>query len=331
MKTIYAPWRALLLALIGVTASHLALAKTSDPLPSWNDGPTKTAILQFMDEVTDEHSERYVPLDERVATFDNDGTLWSEKPLYFQILFAFDRVKALAPSHPEWKTTKPFSLVLNNELDKITGEDALKIVAVTHTGMTSDEFDKQVKEWIATAKHPLTGKRYTDMVYQPMLELLNYFRSHGFKTYIVSGGGNAFMRAWVTPVYNIPPEQVIGTRLAAELREVDGKMQIWRLPEISVNNDKEVKPVEIYQAIGRRPVAAFGNSDGDLAMMQWTMSGDGARLALYVHHTDDKREWKYDRFSSVGKLDKGLDEAQTKGWLIADMKNDWKQIYPSDK
>ncbi len=331
MKLKHLLQRTLLIGLLSVCSGSLALANSSDPLPSWNDGPTKTAIIQFIDNVTDEHSKQYVPLDERIATFDNDGTLWAENPLYFQIQFALDRVKQLAPAHPEWKTQAPFSLVLSNQLDKLSAHDALTIVGATHSGMTSDEFDNVVKEWIATAKHPTTGKPYTQMVYQPMLELLNYFRSNGFKTYIVSGGGNAFMRAWVTPVYHIPPEQVIGTRLAAELKEVDGKMQIWRLPEVVVNNDKQVKPVEIYQAIGRRPIAAFGNSDGDLAMMQWTMSGDGAHLAMYVHHTDEQREWKYDRDSSVGTLDKGLDEAQSKGWLIADMAKDWKQIYPSAK
>ncbi|WP_456296793.1 haloacid dehalogenase-like hydrolase [Vibrio sp. AK197] len=330
MKIFVTSARAIFIAMLSLALCQTAMAKESDPLPSWNDGPTKSAIIEFMDKATDEYSEQYVPLDERVATFDNDGTLWSEKPLYFQLLFALDRVAQLAKDHPEWPKKTPFSYVLNGETDKLSTQDILTIVEATHSGMSSDEFDKIVKEWISTAKHPTTGKPYTSMVFKPMLELMNYFRSHGFKTFIVSGGGNAFMRAWVSSTYNIPPEQVIGSRMAAEYQIIDGKPQITRLPELVINNDKAMKPVEIYQAIGRRPVAAFGNSDGDLAMLQWTMAGKGPRLAMFVHHTDAKREWQYDRHSSVGKLDKGLDEAKAGGWLIADMKKDWKQIYPGD-
>ncbi|EGQ8299530.1 haloacid dehalogenase-like hydrolase [Vibrio parahaemolyticus] len=305
------------------------LAQNSDPLPSWNDGQTKQAIIQFVSDVTDANSPNFVAPQDRIATFDNDGTLWSEKPMYFQILFMLDQIKEQAASHPDWKTTKPYSLVLSGQIDKLSLEDVLTMVQKTHSGMSSDEFTSIVQAWISTAKHPVTGRPYTDMVYQPMLELLDYLDSNGFKNFIVSGGGNAFMRAWATDVYNIPSERIIGTRLSTEFANVDGSYQVKRVPGIEVNNDKAEKPQQIYQHIGKRPIASFGNSDGDLQMLQWTTSGPGPRLAMYVHHTDDQREWKYDRTSSIGKLDKGLDEAKAKGWLIADMKNDWKQVYPT--
>ncbi len=313
---------------IAVTAFPL-FALTSDPLPSWNDGKTKDAIIHFVSDVTNSDSANFVAPVDRIATFDNDGTLWSEQPMYFQMLFAIDQINVKAKDHPEWKTTKPYSLVLSGQLDKLTAKDLMTFVEQTHTGMSSNDFTEIVKSWISTAKHPVTGKPYTDMVFQPMLELLDYLEENGFKNFIVSGGGNAFMRAWATDVYNIPAERIIGTRLSAEFVNVDGKYQIKRVPGIEVNNDKVEKPLQIYQHIGKRPIASFGNSDGDLQMLQWTMSGDGPRLALYVHHTDDKREWAYDRKSSVGSLDQGLDEAREKGWLVVDMKNDWKQIYPS--
>lgn len=305
------------------------LAQSSDPLPSWNEGSTKQAIIQFVSEVTDSDSANFVAPADRIATFDNDGTLWSEKPMYFQILFALDQIKAQAADHPEWKTTKPYSLVLNDQLDKLTADDLIQLVLQTHTGVISDEFTAVVKNWINTAKHPVTGAPYTDMVFQPMLELLDFLEDNGFKNFIVSGGGNAFMRAWASDVYNIPSERIIGTQLATEFVNVDGSYQVKRMPGVVVNNDKVEKPLQIYQHIGKRPIASFGNSDGDLQMLQWTTSGPGPRLAMYVHHTDEKREWKYDRESGVGKLDKGLDEAKEKGWLVADMKNDWVQIYPS--
>ncbi len=304
-------------------------AQSSDPLPSWKEGATKQALIQFVREVTDLDSANFVVPADRIATFDNDGTLWSEKPMYFQILFALDQIKAQAADHPEWKTTKPYSLVLNGHLEQLSEEDVMHLVAQTHTGMVSDDFTSIVKSWVSTAKHPITGRPYTGMVFQPMLELLSYLEDNGFKNFIVSGGGNAFMRAWATDVYGIPSERIIGTRLSAEFVNIDGDYQVKRAPGIDVNNDKVEKPLQIYQHIGKRPIASFGNSDGDLQMLQWTTSGTGARLAMYVHHTDEQREWKYDRDSSVGKLDKGLDEAKEKGWLVADMKNDWGQIYPS--
>ncbi len=321
--------RPLVFSLAIVVSSFPVFALVSDPLPSWNEGKTKDAIIYFVSDVTDEDSVNYVAPEDRIATFDNDGTLWSEKPMYFQLLFAIDQIKAQADDHPEWKTTKPYSFVLDGQLDKLTMQDLMEFVKQTHTGMNSDEFTAVVKSWITTAKHPITGKPYTGMVFQPMLELLDYLEDNEFKNFIVSGGENAFMRAWASDVYNIPSERIIGTRLSAEFVNEDGNYQVRRVQGIDVNNDKGEKPLQIYQHIGKRPIASFGNSDGDLPMLQWTTSGAGARLAVYVHHTDDKREWAYDRESSVGKLDEGLDEAREKGWVVADMKSDWRQIYPA--
>jgi hypothetical protein len=306
-------------------------AFAADPLPSWNDGVTKKSIITFVARVATKGSPDFVPSPERVAVFDNDGTLWSEQPMYFQAFFIFDRIKVLAPQHPEWKTREPFASVLRGDLKKALagGEHALVEMAMaTHAGMTTDEFDRLVRDWIANARHPKTGKRFTEMVYQPMLELLDYLRANGFKTFIVSGGGIEFMRPWTERVYGIPPEQVIGSsgKLKFELR--GGKPVIVKLPEIDFVDDKEGKPAGIQRHIGRRPIAAFGNSDGDLQMLQWTMAGAGPRFALYVHHTDEKREWAYDRKSSIGRLDKGLDEAGKNGWTVVDMKRDWKVIYP---
>lgn len=320
---------AFILSLAIAVLSFPTSALVSDPLPSWNDGEAKDAIIHFVSDVTDADSANYVAPEDRIATFDNDGTLWSEKPMYFQLLFAIDQIKVQAKDHPEWKTTKPYSLVLSGQIDKLTTEDLMELVKQTHTGMSSDEFTEIVKSWISASKHPVTGKPYTDMVFQPMLEVLDYLQDNGFKNFIVSGGGNAFMRAWATEVYNIPSERIIGTRLSTEFVNVGGNYQINRVPGIDVNNDKTEKPLQIYQHIGKRPIASFGNSDGDLQMLQWTTSGTGARLAMYVHHTDKEREWAYDRQSSIGTLDKGLDEAREKGWLVVDMKNDWRQIFPS--
>ncbi|EHW0649295.1 haloacid dehalogenase-like hydrolase [Vibrio parahaemolyticus] len=315
--------------LVVAVTSFPLLAQKSDPLPSWNDGQTKQAIIQFVSNVTDPDSPNFVEPQDRIATFDNDGTLWSEKPLPSQILFVLDQIKEQAANNPGWKTTKPYSLVLSGQIDKLNLEDVLTMVQQTHSGMSSDEFTSIVQAWISTAKHPVTGQRYTDMVYQPMLELLDYLDSNGFKNFIVSGGSNAFMRAWATDAYNIPSERIIGTRLSTEFVNVDGDYQVKRIPGIDVNDDKAEKPQQIYQHIGKRPIASFGNSDGDLQMMQWTTSGTGPHLAMYVHHTDGQREWNYGRQDSLAKLDKGLDEAKAKGWLIADMKNDWKQVYPT--
>jgi len=306
----------------------------ADPLPSWNDTASKKAIVSFVERVTKSGAPDFVPPAERIATFDQDGTLWAEQPMYFQIFFALDRVKALAPQHPEWKEKEPFASLLKGDLKGALagGERALlEIVMATHAGMTTDEFEKTVKEWIATARHPKTGRLYTEMVYQPMLELLAYLQANGFKTFIVSGGGIEFMRPWTETVYGIPPEQVIGSSIKTKFELRDGKPVLVRLPEINFIDDKEGKPLAINQHIGRRPIAAFGNSDGDLQMLQWTTAGGGARFALLVHHTDAEHEWAYDRASSIGRLDKALDEAKTKGWTVVDMKNDWKIIYPAVK
>ncbi len=324
-------------SLMKILLSLLLLANgayAADPLPSWNDSAPKQAIIAFVEKVTKEGSTDFVAAPERIATFDNDGTLWAEQPIYFQFAFMFDRVKALAPRHPEWKTKEPFASLLKGDVKGALagGEKGLmEMMAATHTGMTSDEFSQVVTDWIATAKHPKTGKRYTEMVYQPMLELLTYLGANGFKTFIVSGGGIEFMRPWTEKVYGIPPEQVVGSsgKLKFEMR--DGKPVLVKLPEINLIDDKAGKPVGIQQHIGRRPIAAFGNSDGDLEMLQWTTAGSGARFALIVHHTDEKREWAYDRKSHIGTLDKALDEAIAKGWTVVDMKKDWKRVFPFEK
>jgi hypothetical protein len=303
-----------------------------DPLPSWNDGAAKQSIISFVDRVTAEGSTDFVPVAERIATFDNDGTLWSEQPMYFQAFFIFDRIKALAPQHPEWKDKEPFASVLRGDIKAALagGEHALLEMAMaTHAGMTTDEFNQIVKDWITTAKHPVTGRLYTQMIYQPMLELLTYLRANGFKTYIVSGGGIEFMRPWTERVYGIPPEQVIGSSIRTKFKLQDGRPVLVRLPEINFIDDKAGKPVAIQQHIGRRPIAAFGNSDGDFEMLEWTTSGGGPRFGLIVHHTDADREWAYDRSSHVGRLDKGLNEAASKGWTVVSMKDDWKTIYPA--
>ena len=317
--------------LLLIAAFVAASASAADPLPSWDDTAPRQAIIRFVEKVTREGSADFVPVAERIATFDNDGTLWTEQPLYFQFQFALDRVKALAPQHPEWKTTEPFASLLKGDMKGVLagGEHALvQLVMTTHAGMTTEEFERTVTDWIATAKHPKTGRLYTEMVFQPMLELLAYLRANGFKTFIVSGGGIEFMRPWAEKTYGIPPEQVVGSSggLKYELR--DGKPVIVKLPSIVLNDDKEGKPVGIQRHIGRRPIMAFGNSDGDFQMLEWTTSGKGARFALIVHHTDDKREWAYDRESPIGKLDKGLDAAAAKGWTVVSMKDDWKTIYP---
>lgn len=311
----------------------MVAAQAAEPLPSWNDGAARSAIVKFVDTVTTQGSPDFVPESARIAVFDNDGTLWAEQPMYFQLIFAIDRVKALAPNHPEWKHKEPFASLLKGDVKTALagGEHAaLEIVMATHAGITTAEFEKIARRWIANARHPTTQRLFTEMIYQPMLELLDYFRTNGFKTFIVSGGGVEFMRAWANEVYGIPPEQVIGSSIKTEFRINNGVPVLTRLPEVNFIDDKEGKPVAINQHIGRRPIAAFGNSDGDLQMLQWTAAGDGARLVAYVHHTDGDREWAYDRKSSIGQLDEGLDEAQAKDWLVIDMKKDWKQIYPDE-
>lgn len=305
-----------------------------EPLPSWNEGPSKQNILEFVAAVSKEGSPDFVPPAQRIGVFDNDGTLWSEQPLYFQLFFAVDRIRELAPQHPEWQDTEPFASLLKGDFKQVLagGEEAiLEIVMASHGGMTTEEFEETVKQWITTAKHPTTGKPYTQMVYQPMLELLDFLRANQFKTYIVSGGGIEFMRPWVEEVYGIPPEQVVGSSIKTKFEIRDGKPVIVRLPEMNFIDDKAGKPVGINLHIGRRPLAAFGNSDGDLQMLQWTTGRKGLSFALYVHHTDAEREWAYDRNSHIGSLDKGLDEALQKDWTVVDMKKDWKVIHPFDK
>jgi len=307
-------------------------AFAADPLPSWNDGPAKQSIINFVTKVTKAGSPDFVPVPERIATFDNDGTLWSEQPMYFQLLFAVDRVKALAPQHPEWQTQEPFASLLKGDMKGVMagGEKALlELVMATHAGMTTEEFDKTVKDWLATARHPKTGKRYTEMVYQPMLEVLTYLRANGFKTFIVSGGGIEFMRPWTEKVYGVPPEQVVGSSIKTQWETRSGKPALVRLPEINFIDDKTGKPVGINSHIGRRPISAFGNSDGDRQMLEWTQAGDGARLMVLVHHDDAKREWAYGPESKIGTFSDALmAEANQQGWTVVSMKNDWKKIYP---
>jgi hypothetical protein len=308
--------------------------QTTDPLPSWNEGQTKSAIVDFVNDVTNPASNNFIEVADRIATFDNDGNLWSEQPAYFQLFFAIDRVNQMAPEHPEWKTEQPFKSVLENEMAELAkqGEHALlQLVMATHAGITTEEFEAIVKDWLATAKHPRFNRPYTELVYQPMLELLDYLRANNFKTFIVSGGGIEFMRPWVEEVYGIPKDQVVGSSIKTKFVMKDSLPVIERLPEIDFIDDKEGKPLGINKFIGRRPVFASGNSDGDLAMLQYTAAGEGRRFMLYLHHTDEEREWAYDRDSHIGKLDRGLDEAIEKGWTVIDMKNDWKVIYPFEK
>jgi phosphoglycolate phosphatase-like HAD superfamily hydrolase len=325
------------LAAVMVLAFWLAissLAIAADPLPSWNEGGAKRSIFDFVQRVTAPGGKDFVPEPERVAAFDNDGTLWAEQPFYFQLVFALDRVKALAPKHPEWKEKEPFKSVLAGDLKSVLagGEHALvELIMATHAGTTTEEFEQVVKGWIASAKHPRFNRPYTECVYQPMLELLVYLRANGFKTYIVSGGGIEFMRPWVERVYGIPPEQVVGSTIKVKYELRDGRPVLARLPEINFIDDKAGKPVGIHYHIGRRPIAAFGNSDGDFQMLEWTTGGSGPRLGLIVHHDDAEREWAYDRKSSIGKLDRGLDEAPKRGWVVVSMKRDWKFIFPFDK
>jgi hypothetical protein len=305
-------------------------AADTDALPSWNSGAAKSAIIEFVETATDTSSMKFVPPAQRIAVFDNDGTLWASHPVYVQLVFAFDRVKALAPMHPEWKNKQPFKAVLEGDLETVLagGEHALlEIIMATHAGMTTEEFSQIVLDWLATARHPKTGRLYTDMVYQPMLELLAYLRANGFKIFIVSGGGIEFMRPWTERIYGIPPEQVIGSSIKTKFELRDGTSVLVRLPEINFIDDKDGKPVGINQHIGRRPIAAFGNSDGDIEMLQYTDSGKGAHLEMLVLHDDARREYAYTCDTKVGRLCKGLALAKERGWLLISMKNDWKTIF----
>lgn len=317
---------------IGLCSIVQAQQSASDPLASWNDGAPKRAITDFVARVTAQGGANFVPADQRIAVFDNDGTLWCERPNYFQAMFALDRIKVLAPQHPDWKTTQPFKAVLDKDFNALlgTGEKGIaQIVAATHAGMTEDEFAKTVQDWMATARHPRFNRPYNSLVYQPMLELLAYLRANGFKTFIVSGGGVDFMRPWVEKAYGIPPEQVVGSSLAVKLDTgSDGKPVLVKETKIEFIDDGPGKPIGINRFIGRRPIFAFGNSDGDRQMLEWTMAAPGARFAGLVHHTDGQREYAYDRHSKVGKLDKALDEAVAKKWTIVDMRQDWKTIFP---
>ncbi|MBK1816187.1 haloacid dehalogenase-like hydrolase [Luteolibacter yonseiensis] len=304
----------------------------ADPLPSWNSTAPKKAIMEFVEKVTTSGSAEYVQPSDRIAVFDNDGTLWSEQPAYFQLFFAIDRIKALAPKHPEWQTEEPFASLLKGDVKAALagGDKALfDIVMATHAGLTTEEFEKVVTEWMATAKHPQSGKPFNSMVYQPMLELLAYLRANQFKTFIVSGGGIEFMRPWAEKTYGIPPEQVVGSSGGLKYEVRDGTPVLVKTPELVLNDDNVGKPVGIQRHIGRRPIAAFGNSDGDYQMLEWTTAGNGPRFGLIVHHTDAEREYAYDRDSHIGKLSKGLDAAKTKGWTVVSMKEDWNTIYPS--
>jgi phosphoglycolate phosphatase-like HAD superfamily hydrolase len=327
--------RVLPIVVLLLALASQGVAQVADPLPSWNDGANKRAILEFVAKVTRQGDPAFVPPAERIATFDNDGTLWTEQPVYFQAAFAFDRIRALAPKHPEWKTKQPFKGLLAKDMKAVSasGEKGLlQIVAATHAGMTTEEFTKIVLDWIATARHPRFNRPYTDLVYQPMLELLAYLRANGFKTFIVSGGGIEFMRPWAERVYGIPPEQVVGSSGVTRLQmDPDGRPVLMKLPTVEFINDGPGKVQGINRFIGRRPILAFGNSDGDLQMLQWTAAGSGTRFAGIVRHTDADREYAYDRQSHIGRLDKALNEATKRGWLVVDMKQDWRTIYPFER
>ena len=317
--------RAIIILLLSVSTAHAA-----DPLPSWRNGPAKQFIISFIHKTTQPGSPDFVPIEDRIAVFDNDGTLWSEQPNYVQLVFAIDRVKELAPQHPEWRVTQPFQGVLEGDLQTLRqqGEHGLlKLITATHAGMTTTDYSKIVSDWLSTAVHPTHKRPYTDLVYLPMLEVLSYFKKHGFKNYVVSGGGVEFMRPWSERIYGIPPEQVIGSSIKTKLISRNGIPELIRLPEINFIDDKADKPVAIHQFIGRRPIAAFGNSDGDLEMLQWVTAGSGARLGVIIQHTDNEREVAYDRKSPIGRLDKALDEAALRNWLVVSMKSDWALIF----
>lgn len=318
-------WFALVLFLL-----LAGIARAQTPLPSWNEGPSRQAILAFVEAVTKEGGPDYVAPAERIAVFDNDGTLWSEQPMYFEVLYSLDEVRKMAPHHPEWKQQQPFKAAIEGDQKALAAagmEGMLKIVAVTHTGMTTQAFTEDVKAWVKTARHPRFKQPYTSMIYAPMLELLDYLRGNGFKTYIVSGGEVEFMRAWAEKTYGIPPEQVIGTTFVTEFQMKDGNPVLMRMPKLDHNDDGPGKPESISKIIGRQPIFAFGNSDGDLQMLQWTAAGAGPRFMGIVHHTDAEREYAYDRQSPIGRLDKALDEGKAKGWTIVDMKRDWRQVF----
>ncbi|WP_411956218.1 HAD family hydrolase [Arvimicrobium flavum] len=321
------------IVLLAVALSPIAATAQTDPLPSWNDTAPKAAIVEFVEKVTKEGSADFVAEPERIAVFDNDGTLWTEHPMYVQLAFALDRVRAEALNHPEWKTTQPFKAALDGDMKALAAagqKGLMELIMATHAGMTTDEFQKVVADWITTARDPRFKKPYTDLVYQPMLELLSYLRANGFKTFIVSGGGIELMRPWTERVYGVPPEQVVGSSIKTQFEMKDGTPTLFRLPQVNFIDDKAGKPVGINEHIGRKPIAAFGNSDGDLEMLQWTTMAPGARFGLIVHHTDAEREYAYDRDTEFGRLDKALDAAAVNSWTVVDMKADWKKVFPGD-
>ncbi len=323
------------LILLAISFASLNTVQAQDPLPSWNDGPTKKSITDFVAKVTKEGSPDFVPVPERIATFDNDGTLWCEQPMYFQLFFALDRMKKLAPEHPEWKDKEPFASLLKGDVKTALtgGEHAIaEIIMATHAGMTTADFEQIVKDWVATAKHPKYKELFTDCIYQPMHELLDYLRANAFKTFIVSGGGIEFMRPWTEKVYGIPPEQVVGSSIKTQYEMRKGKPVLMRLPAMNFIDDKTGKPVGINSHIGRRPIAAFGNSDGDQQMLEWTQAGSGARLLMLVHHDDAEREYAYGANSKIGTFSDALmAEAKKDEWTIISMKNDWKKIFAFEK
>jgi phosphoglycolate phosphatase-like HAD superfamily hydrolase len=327
--------KAMMLAGAVLVTALSAVFAQGDPLPSWNESGPKKAIIDLVTRVTTQGSPDFVPEPERIATFDNDGTLWCEQPFYFQMAFAFDRIKEMAPQHPEWKTKQPFAALLKGDVKTAAsaGEKGLlAIIMATHSGMTVTEFDAEVRDWIKTARHPRFKRPYNELIYQPMLEVLTYLRANGFKTFILSGGGIDFMRPWAPAAYGIPPEQIVGSSGVVQFRlNKQGKGELFKTAKVDFIDDGPGKPVGIYRNIGRWPIIAFGNSDGDLQMLQYTTSGSGLRLGLYVHHDDAEREYAYDRKSRIGRLDKGLDEAPKWGWQVISMKRDWKVIFPFEK
>ncbi len=309
----------------------IARAQGADPLPSWNDGKAKQSIIKFVEDVTREGSPDFLPKEQRIAAFANDGTLWVEQPMYVQLVFALDRLRELGPLHPEWRDQQPFKAALDGDIKTLLKDgyrSVEEIIAVTHAGMTPDEFEQIVKNWLATAKHPRFHRLYTELVYQPMLEVLAYFRANGFKTFIVTSGGVEFVRAFADAIYGVPTEEVIGSSIVTKFERRQGLPRLFRHPQVNFLDDGPGKPVGIYARVGRRPVAAFGNSDGDLQMLQWTTQSGGRRFGLIVHHTDAVREYAYGADSIVGRLDLALEAATLNGWTVADMKTDWKVIFP---
>lgn len=324
------------LVVVALSLNQIGALAADDPLPSWREGEAKEAIITFVTDVTTEAGPSYVPPAERIAVFDNDGTLWVEQPFYTQFAFAIDRVRAMAPDHPEWSETQPFKAVLDGDVEALKAagmEGAVEVVMASHAGLTEDEFQAAVAAWLATARHPRFDRPYTALVYQPMLDVLDYLRGNGFKTFIVSGGGQSFLRAFAEKAYGIPPEQVVGSTIGTEYQVRDGRPVLVRKPEIGFVDDKAGKPVGIHRQIGRRPLAAFGNSDGDLEMLQWVTAGESPRLGVLIRHDDAEREYRYDRESPVGRLDKALDLAGPSDWVVVSMQDDWVTVFaePSDE